>query len=304
MNENEVVRMFQKDFGIEAESDDIELISTDGITMAAKIDTLVYGTDVPPGMTLCDAARKSVVACVSDFASKGVRPRWAIISVVLPESYSDADMVQVSSGLTDAAAEFGFAIRGGDTNRGEEFSVSVCLLGICGRTPKRSGAVNGDVICVSGPFGLSAAGLYMSLNDTKYSVANGIDAVMRPVPRLEFGLACARHFTSSMDSSDGLSTTLNAMANSSGVTMNIKRTPVADGIEVFASKNDLDWRDLVYNGGEEYEIVFTVNPLRLPLVNRIAERTGTPIMTIGYVSTGMGVYVDGNILHDRGWKAF
>ena len=47
---------------------------------------MVQSTDIPQKMGLKDAARKSVVACISDFASKGIKPEYGIISVNLPKS--------------------------------------------------------------------------------------------------------------------------------------------------------------------------------------------------------------------------
>ena len=53
--------------------------------LVAKVDTLVESTDVPPGMKLEDVARKSIVSCVSDFAAKGVRPIFGIVSSNYPK---------------------------------------------------------------------------------------------------------------------------------------------------------------------------------------------------------------------------
>ena len=304
MNENEIVRMFRKNFGIVSEPNDVEHICLDGVNLAAKVDTLVHSTDVPPGMSLYEAARKSAVSCVSDFASKGVKPRWAVISVTMPDTYQDTDYAHISQGLADAAAEFGFEVCGGDTNRGSELSVSVCLLGICGMVPGRSGAVAGDAVCVTGPFGLSAAGLYVMTHDTNLKLKGCIDAMIRPEVRLEFGLQGARHFTSSMDSSDGLSATLNQMADHSKTMMEITHTPAAQGIYDFAHMANLDADSLIYNGGEEYEIVFTAPQSRLPILTRIAKHTDTPLMVIGRVRSGQGVLVDGKVMPDGGWKSF
>ena len=54
--------------------------------IVAKTDTLVQSTDIPSKMGLSDAARKSIVACVSDFASKGVKPDYGMISINLPKT--------------------------------------------------------------------------------------------------------------------------------------------------------------------------------------------------------------------------
>ena len=62
-----------------------------------------------------------------------------------------------------------------------------------------------------------------------------------------------------MDSSDGLSTTLNEMSNQSKKKFVITRMPSENDVFDFASSSRLNANDLILNGGEEYEIVATVN---------------------------------------------
>ena len=80
-------------------------------------------------MKLADAARKSVVACVSDFAAKGVEPQYGIISVNFPSSVSRSKVEEAASGFRKACKEFGISILGGDTNAGKEIVFNVCIFG-------------------------------------------------------------------------------------------------------------------------------------------------------------------------------
>lgn len=306
LDERAIIRMFQHGFGNDPRvTDDVERFAVGDVKMAAKADTLVSSTDVPPGMSPRDAARKSVAACVSDFAAKGVRPRWAVISVTMPDTYGARDFEMVSQGLSRASSEFGCAVLGGDTNVGPELSITVCLFGIYESAPLRRGAAEGDQILVSGPFGLAAAGLHALLNGSGQFAA---ESVLRPTPRLDFGIQAARHFTSSMDSSDGLSGTLNEMARQSGVSMVLNADPAGDGVARFARDEGLDPDELVYHGGEEYEIVFTAPPSRASAISRAARETGAPVMRVGYVADGEGVFLERggsrSVLPDRGWTGF
>lgn len=307
MDEAGIIRMFREALGsANREPDDIERVVVGGATLASKVDTLVYSTDVPPGMLPKQAARKSVVACVSDFAAKGVRPQWGLVSLVAPDSWKSADFEEIASGLAEAAAEFGVAMIGGDTNRGEDPSITVCLLGTAGDAPYRSGASPGDRIFVSGPFGLSAAGLHMLINGTG-NMEGATEAVLHPVPRLEFGVRAAPLLSSSMDSSDGLSATLHEMSRRSGAAMIIEGSPAAVGLERFAGETGLDSHRLVYQGGEEYEMVFTARPSRAGQIDEIARETNTPVLRIGHVEEGAGVLMeeDGRRpLAEGGWQAF
>ena len=152
LDEKEIIRIFQKSLGKKT-SEDVETFRLGSNLGVIKTDTLVESTDIPPGMTLHDAARKSVVACVSDFAAKGVWPLYGVVSVAMPRRYSAKKIKQVADGLRDAAREFGFSILGGDTNEGKELVMSVSVFGISQRIVRRSGAKAGD-----SNSGISAAG--------------------------------------------------------------------------------------------------------------------------------------------------
>src|SRR5215831_1004016 len=81
-----------------------------------KTDMLVGDTDVPPGMSMRQAARKAVVATVSDFAAKGVKPIALMISLGLPAPARRQVVREIASGLIQASREYDCRIIGGDTN--------------------------------------------------------------------------------------------------------------------------------------------------------------------------------------------
>ena len=306
-SEDEVIGIYRERFGLaDAARNDVEVIGSGYGAMVVKADTLEYETDVPPGMTMRQAARKAAVACVSDFAAKGVRPRWAVVSVTAPPSYGAQTHRSMADGLAHAADEFGFSIIGGDTNRGGQMSLTVCMMGTAnGPVPPRA-AAPGDVLYASGPFGLPAAGLHAALHGLR-GPRGSRRAVMSPRVRLEFGVLAARLCTASMDSSDGLSTTLNEMAVRSGAAFVADGDPVASGVREFAARHGLESDDLVYNGGEEYEIVLALRPADVPELRRMAREIRAPLTYVGYVEEGDGAYLerDGRVrLPDGGWKAF
>ncbi len=310
LDESDIIKIFQKGFGIK-HSEDVDVLSLGKIKVVAKTDTLVESTDIPPGMRLSDAARKSIVACVSDFAAKGIRPRYGIISVNLTRGVSRSKVNEIVSGFKRACREFDVTILGGDTNQGLETVFNVCLFGVGDKIVSRGGSRKGDLIFVTGPFGYTSAGLGMLLGKrrgTEAFVRKAIKTITSPIPRLDFGVKNQRYFTSSMDSSDGLSATLNEMSRQSSNRFIIERIPAPKDLEDFALSYGLDSDDLVFNGGEEYEFVFTVSPRHKGDILRNAAHSKTPIMEIGHVTAGSGIYVlrDGrqSRLRDLGWKHF
>ncbi|QLH09438.1 thiamine-phosphate kinase [Candidatus Nitrosotenuis sp. DW1] len=306
LDEKEIIKIFQKGFGRQV-SEDVETFPLGKKLCVIKTDTLVESTDIPPKMRLYDAARKSIVACVSDFASKGVQPSYCIISVAIPRKYSAKKIKEIADGLRDASKEFGFKILGGDTNEGEELVLSVSFFGIAYDIVHRSGARIGDSIIVTGPFGNASAGLKHVMNGKKAGpkFAKRIkDTVYHPMPRLGFGVSAAKYLSSAMDSSDGLSTTLVEMSAQSKKKFVISSLPMDPELERFARQNRLDVIDLVFNGGEEYEIVATVPQKNLKKVKQIAKSRKISLIEIGSVEKGSGVFLADKKIEAGGWLHF
>lgn len=311
-SEEQIIKIFQSSFGNKKfVSEDVEFLKIGNTGFVFKIDTLVASTDVPPGMSMNQISRKSVVACVSDFAAKGVKPLYGFVSIVIPRNFSEIQIKKLSQGFRDAAKEFGFKMIGGDTNEGKELSLNVCLFGISDQIIHRSGAALGDSIYVTGPFGYTSSGLKLILkkkkSDKKFQ-NKAKKLVMQPKVSLSFGLSIKKMASSSMDSSDGLSTSLNQMARQSGKKFIITKTPTKQDIIEFASKNRLDVHDLVYNGGEEYEIVFTSPQKNKKKLFKLAKKMKVELIEIGHVTSGKGVFLDENNrktkISDKGWRHF
>jgi len=312
LDETSIIEIFRKGLGKNKfDSEDVEVFNLGKNKIVAKTDTLVQSTDIPSKMKLSDAARKSIVACVSDFASKGVKPSYGMISINLPKTISRSKVNQIVSGFKKASKEFNISILGGDTNGGKEIVFNVCLFGIIDKIVTRKDSKKGDLIFVTGPFGYTAAGLDMILGKKRGKaefMKKAINSVMKPKPRLNFGIKNKMYFSSSMDSSDGLSTTLNEMAKQSKNKFIITKIPASKDLENFVKSYKLNLSNLVFNGGEEYEFVFTIPPNYKKTIINNAKSLKIPIIEIGFVTSGKGVYIknDNGLLQlkDRGWKHF
>ena len=311
LNEEKIIRIFQRHLNKNFVSEDVETFKIGTMQCVVKLDTLVESTDIPPKIKLQDVARKSIVACVSDFAAKGAKPLYGIISVTIPRKFSKSKIQNLAKGFGLASKEFSIKILGGDTNEGNELVVQVFLVGMADSIVTRNAARTNDVIITSGPFGYSAAGIKILLESKKSDSVfskKATGTVFKPRPRLQFGLQSRSYFTSAMDSSDGLSTTLYEMARQSRKKFVITNLPANSDIFEFARKNRLDPLDLIFNGGEEYEIVATVNPAKLQRLKNNAKRQKIPLFEIGFVASGNGVeYWHGNKMlriENRGWMHF
>lgn len=311
LDEKQIIRIFANKLGI-SNLDDVALIDK-GIVI--KSDMLVASTDVPSGMKPWQAARKSIVSCISDLAAKGVRPHAAVISLGIPKSCSTRrpDIEGLAEGFAIASNEFGVKIVGGDTNEAGELVIDCTMIGFPRfKVPTRNGAKPGDFVIVSGAFGFAPAGLAILLQDANAITVSSIfrkhavKSVLEPHPRQSFGLALARYFSSSIDSSDGLAVSLYELASpSEGVDIIIYGIPAVEGLDKFAEENSLDKHELVFHGGEEYEIVATISHTKIRQAEAAARKAGVSLHVIGRVQRGSGnVFVRNKLLENRGYMHF
>ena len=164
LNEKEIIRIFRQKKNL---AEDVELFHLGKELCAANIDTLVESTDVPAKSDLVDIARKSVVSSVSDFAAKGIIPKFCIISVTIPKTFSKNQITKMATGFRKACNEFDLKLLGGDTNEGKEIVIHVVLFGKASKIVPRSGARNGDIIITTGAFGYTSSALQILLKKKK-----------------------------------------------------------------------------------------------------------------------------------------
>jgi len=308
LNEKEIIKIIKNEYN---SSEDVEIFNLGNEKCAACVDTLVESTDIPKGSKLSDISRKSVVSSVSDFAAKGIIPKFCIISLTLPKTISKKQVQELSKGFSKACKEFKIQLLGGDTNQGTEISIHVVLFGNVKEYTKRKGAKIGDIICTTGPFGYTAAALDIILKKRKSSKTfstKSKNQFFKPKPRLEFGHKSISYTSSSIDSSDGLSSCLNELSIQSKKKFLITKIPTNNDVREFSEKNNTSLNRLVFDGGEEFELVFTVTPKNLKKIHALGKKNKISIFEIGHVSKGKGVFFDdGNNLFkikDNGWQHF
>ncbi|HYB04255.1 MAG TPA: thiamine-phosphate kinase [Nitrososphaerales archaeon] len=276
--------------------------------LVGKADMFVATTDAPPQMSPQQIAEKSIVACVSDLAAKGVSPKYCLISLGLPKTLATTSFVtSLARGFAQAEADYKLRIIGGDTNATSlDLVIDCSLFGFSNSLVLRRGGKPGDLIGVSGKFGAQPAGLLILLekatsNKTAFE-KSAIASVLDPRARLDIGVKASRFLTSCIDSSDGLAISLYHLAESSRRDFSLNRLPVAPGVEQFASENGLNYQDLVLFGGEEYELVCTY-PMKYE-----ARLSKLGIETIGIVTEKRSekpeVRLEGQSVPRKGWVHF
>ena len=308
--------------------DDISVISLNSFTnkidtaellLSVTCDMLVEHTDVPPNMTFEQIARKSMVSSISDLVSKGIKPRFTLISLGLPLNLKKSEISELLSGFSQISKEFKIDIVGGDINESNELIIDCCMFGTSSSTvhvPRRNGAQEGDYVVVSGVFGFTASGLKILIHHVPspdiHFERESIDSVLNPAPAYDFGLSLAKYFSASTDSSDGLASALYEISKQSGVDLLIhsEKIPTPPSLNEFSLMNRIEFSDLVFYGGEEYHFVGTISEKNLSDISQYVKDQQLDFFVVGKVFKGCGkvfvINADGNkeILEQRGFQHF
>lgn len=253
---------------------------------------------------------------ISDFASKGVKPTAALVALGLPTNFSKKDIEEIAEGLNSGAQEYNAYVIGGDTSEASDLIVSITLFGTAQKHSLmlRSGAKVGDILAVTGYFGKSSAGLRLLLD--KVCSAEPIlrktllESVFMPKAKLKEGLALSGSgkVSASIDSSDGLAWSLHELGRLSNVGFTIDIIPVSDEVKEFAKQNGFESSELALYGGEEYELVLTVNPDGWVDAVAAVEAVGGQLLPIGKATKGrkilLNVEGDKRAVEARGWEHF
>ncbi|MBD3388024.1 MAG: thiamine-phosphate kinase [Candidatus Altiarchaeales archaeon] len=238
-----------------------------------------------------DIGVKAMESNVSDIAAMGGLPTYALVSISLTDDVTVEFMDGFYKGLYSVADEYGFSVVGGDTTHSNTMAVSIALLGEVEKDMMslRSDAMVGDLICVTGDLGKSKAGLELML----VGLGGDTSAHTRPRCRLREAREITRHCNAMIDVSDGLASEVNHICRMSGVgaVVHRDRIPVSEPTRESAMKLDADPIGYALNGGEDYELVFTIAEGDLPKI-----KVGCPITVVGEIVEKS----EGTILDDSG----
>jgi len=295
--------------------DDVSAIPiSKGLLAVLKTDMLVGKTDIPPGMTLRQAARKAVVINISDFAAKGVKPMVILSALGLRRNMDEFEVQEIGKGLNDGAREYGAFLVGGDTGETEDLIICCMVFGTSLPTHimSRSGARPGDILAVTGHFSKSTIGLKVLLEglDCLIDDKHILEAVYSPKARLCEGIALGStgYVSSSIDSSDGLAVSLHELSKRSHVGFVLNELPIAKEVKNFADIHGLDETELSLYGGEEYELVLTVRSEGWTKAQKAIRKVGGELMAIGEATENKDIVFRKDKLEMkiqcRGWEHF
>ncbi len=271
-----------------------------GMTALLTTDTFVEGVDFDIAFSSWrQIGWKSMAANYSDIAAMGGVPRHALTTLCLPAHRTAKEVEALYAGFRDLARHTGLSVSivGGDLSSTDGPTVvSITVWGEAEgkHITKRGGARVGDRLCVTGHLGASEAGLRLLQSAREQPVAGSLpdrfeDTLSRhrtPVPRVSEGGILARSgwVHAMIDVSDGLSSDALHLCRKSGVGLVLEGTalPIEDGTRRAMEDLRLDPVRTALESGEEFELLCAVAPDGVDrLAAELAERTGTPLTSIG-----------------------
>jgi thiamine-monophosphate kinase len=306
--------------------DDAAVLDHGDECTVVSTDLLVEGIHFDLAYTpLKHLGYKAVVVNLSDIYAMNATPRQITVSLAMSNRFSVEALDELYDGIRVACEAYNVDLVGGDTTSSPKgLTISVTAIGTARRDQivYRNGAKVGDLICISGDLGAAYLGLQLlerekriwqehpdvqpDLQEQKHLVGRQL----KPEARRDVIEALRRVGvvpTSMIDISDGLASEVFHICKQSGVGALIEESgvPMHPDSELMALQFKLDPITCALSGGEDYELLFTINPDDAEKIKYLAE-----IYIAGEIlpaTDGIKLSTKGGNLHDlkaQGWRHF
>ena len=232
----------------------------------AYIDGFVYSKDAffenihfkTKWMSFYQIAQKAMLVNISDAVAMNALPKYALLSIAMPQSLTKSDMRELIHGFETVALEYGVEIIGGDTISNTKLDISITIISTTKKPLLRSGVKVGDYLAYTGELGSSARDLKKLLNlGTIHQKSKFVNIKLRA----DFIKYSSRYLKAGMDISDGLFSDLDKISSLNRI-----------GFE-FLQKISKS----IGCSGEEYEMLVAFDKRDIKAVKRRAEKSRTKL---------------------------
>lgn len=242
---------------------------------------------------------KSVAVNLSDIYAMNAKPTQITVSIAISNRFPIESVEELYEGIRLACKRYGVDIVGGDTSSSlKGLLISITAIGEVkkGNAVYRSGANVNDIICVSGDLGAAYMGLQLLEREKEVFKANPnmqpeftdydylLERQLKPEPRndvIELFKDLGFKPTAMIDVSDGLSSEILHICEESKVGCRIyeDKIPLDPDTDKFARELNIDPSIAALNGGEDYELLFTISPKDYEKI-----RNNAAFSVIGHIS--------------------
>ncbi len=264
-----------------------------GMNEVISTDALVENIHFKLSTTTPEAlGRKALSVSLSDIAAMGGTPKRILVTLGLPERISVSFLDKLYSGFNEICNQYKVELAGGDTVSSPKcFFINVAVIGEAKRVFTRKGAKPGDLIFVTGTLGDSSLGLKLLDKKKKGGKDNKllIERHLNPTARVQEAGILARssiNITSMIDISDGLVQDLYHICKASKVGARIfqDKLPHSPEFARTCDKDSIPPLPLLLNGGEDYELLFTLPADGVKNLNRQFLKAKVLVTQVGEIT--------------------
>lgn len=260
--------------------DDTAITPLNSSNLISTCDMLIQSKHFPKNMSYFDIGFKSVTVNVSDLAAMGAEPLGFLLAIAMPKNLKLDDFKEIFRGVLSACDYYRIPLIGGDTNEASEIIITGTALGLTEKPLMKDSYNKGDLIAITGDIGLAALGFELDMMDNVY-----VKHALKPEARIREGLILRDFATSATDITDGLASELYEIKKDNyGFMIYEEMLNISDEYKSLASELDLDYLDLIFHVGEDFELLFTIskdNSEKLPIeFNVIGEVTDSDIVEL------------------------
>lgn len=306
--------------------DDAAVLDAKGLKTVITTDCLVEGIHFDLAyVPLKHLGYKAVVANLSDLCAMNAKPSQILLTLAISSRFTLEAVDALYEGVFQACKAYGVDLVGGDTSSVPKgLMISITAIGYAQESDivYRDGARPNDIVCVTGDLGSAYAGLQLLEREKRVFLENsavqpdlsGFDYILERQLKPEARLDMVTLFeklgikpTAMIDVSDGLASEINHICRASGCGARIfdERIPIAPQTSLFLEEMKINPTLAALNGGEDYELLFTLSPADYEKLKDQKE-----IAFIGFITDadqGIKLETRDGERHDleaKGWNAF
>ena len=305
--------------------DDSAIIDNSKLQTIVSTDMLVEGVHFDLSyFPLKHLGYKSIISSISDIYSMNAQCNQVTVSIAISNRFKVESIQDLYSGINLACKNYGVDLIGGDTtssNKGIVISITAIGSAKKEKIVKRSGAKNNDLIVLTGSLGKAYLGLQVLEREKQVFLVNQnskpdlspytklIESQLKPEARKDVISYLDENNiipSSMIDISDGLSSELIHLCSSSKVGCQIyeEKFNFDESFLSTCKEFNLEPSTIFFSGGEDYELLFTINQDSYELI-----KDNNYFNVIGHITENLDLELNGKdskktIINSMGWKSF
>ena len=273
--------------------DDCAIVNTKSTKLAVSCDSQVEGIHFNQKfMSPQEIGFRSVSIAISDLAAMGAEPKFFLNSLFIPRNTSKSFIDNLFKGFKKACNFYKIHLIGGNVTQSKSLIIDVNVFGnvVNNKIKERLKCNVGDFIYVSGNIGDASLGLEILKNKSRLDIKNKklIKKYKTPIAKVNLGLFLGQlnYVTSMIDITDGLTLDLiRLIGKKSGKGANLNWDDIPKSDFILNSINPSKFTKKVMNGGDDYELMFTLKENRAKSFESLCRKKGFDVYRIGFIDS-------------------